>query len=90
MVGAERTERSEQLRRQFPALGLQFLHRQRHRLAVVEDHEVGDQVVVLDHLQLVVADVVGAEVGPLRELVEAFALVLRRLDGASKVFVGDV
>ena len=52
-------------------------------MAVVEDHKIGDQVIVLDNLQLVVANIfgdgIGPEINPLGKLVEAFALILRSL-----------
>ncbi|VVE10953.1 transposase [Pandoraea horticolens] len=62
-----------------------------HRM---EDHEIGDQMVILNDLQLIVAHVlrddVGTEIRPLCKLIEAFAFVLRRLHDATQVFVADV
>ena len=52
-----RTERCGQFRCQLHALGLQFLERLRHRMAVMEDHEIGNQVIVFDDLQLIVTHV---------------------------------
>ena len=84
----------EQLRREFHAIRLQLLQRLRDGAAIVEDHQVGDQVVVFDDLELIVANVlgdrVGAEIGPLGKIVEAFALVLRGLDDASQVLIANV
>ncbi len=94
MVGAVRAEPGEQFRRQRHPLGFQFLQGLGHGVAVMEDQQVGDQVVVLDDLQLVFAHVVldgvGAEVDPLGELVEALAFVLGGLDGAAQFRVADV
>jgi hypothetical protein len=63
-------------------------------MAVVEDHKIGDQMIVLDNLQLVVADIfgdgIGPEINPLSKLVEAFALVLRSLNDATQVFIANV
>ena len=63
-------------------------------MAVVEDHKIGDQVIVLDNLQLIVANIfgdgIGSEINPLGELVEAFALILRSLNDASQVFIADI
>jgi len=63
-------------------------------MAVVEDHKIGDQVIVLDNLQLIVADIfsngIGPEINPLGKLVEAFALILRSLNDATQVFIADV
>ena len=59
----------EQLRREFHAIRLQLLQRPRDGVAIVKDHQVGDQVVVFDNLELIVANVpgdgVGTKVGPL-------------------------
>ncbi len=53
------------------------------------DDQLGDQVVVLDDLDLLVAHVlgdrVGAEVRPLREPVESLALVLSGLNDPAQV-----
>jgi hypothetical protein len=49
----------EQLRREFHAIRLQFLQRPRDGVAIVEYHQVGDQVVVFDDLELIVANVLG-------------------------------
>jgi hypothetical protein len=50
----------------------------------VANHQVGNQMVVLDDLQLILAHVflngVRSEIDPLRKVIETFALVLRRLD----------
>ena len=77
-------ERGGQFRRQLHPFSFQFLERLRHRMAVVENHQVGDQMIVLDDLQLIFAhiflDGVRSEIGPLRKVVETFALVLRCLD----------
>ena len=63
-------------------------------MAIVEDHQVGDKVVVLDDLELVVTHIVlndvGTEIGPLRKLVETLALVLRRVDCLPEFVVADV
>ena len=63
-------------------------------MAIVEDHKNGDQVIVLDNLQLIVANIFGDGIGPeidsLGELVEAFALILRSLNDTSQVFIADV
>ena len=84
----------EQLRREFHAIRLQLLQRLRDGAAIVEDHQVGDQVVVFDDLELIVANVlgdgVGAKVGPLGKIVEAFALVLRGLNDAAQVLIANV
>ena len=40
----------EQFRREFHAIRLQFLQRPRDGVAIVEDHQVGDQVVVFGAL----------------------------------------
>ncbi len=63
-------------------------------MAIVEDHKIGNQVIVLDNLQLVVANIfgdgIGPEIDPLGKLVEAFALVLRSLNDPAQVFIADV
>lgn len=65
-----RTQCPKDFRRQNHAFLLQFLQRLGHGLAIVEDQQVGDQVVVLDDFQLLVPDVfldqVGGEVEPRR------------------------
>ena len=45
------TQPCEQLRREFHAIRLQLLQRLRDGVAIVEDHQVGDQVVVFDDLE---------------------------------------
>ena len=49
-------------------------------MAVVEDYKIGNQVIVFDNLQLIVANIfgdgIGSEINPLGELVKAFALIL--------------
>ena len=64
------------------SLGLNLLEHPGHRLHVVQDDQVGDQLVVLDDLALLVPHVLGddalaAEEQPLRELVELLALAGR-------------
>ena len=79
-----RAERGSQFRRHLHPLRFQFLERLRHRIAVVANHQVGNQMVVLDDLQLILGHVflngVRSEIDPLRKVIETFALVLRRLD----------
>lgn len=49
-------------------------------MAVMEDHKVGDQVIVFDNFQLIIANIfsdgIVPKIDPLGELVEAFALIL--------------
>ncbi len=56
-------------------------------MAIMENDQVCDQVIVFDDLQLVIANVfgdrIGSEINPLGELIEAFALVLRCLNDAA-------
>lgn|GEM_PF-4723590 len=63
-------------------------------MAIVEDQQVCNQVIVFDDLQLIVADIVldrvRAEIGPLRKLVETFALVLSRLNDLPKFTIADI
>ncbi len=77
------------------ALILHFLELARHPLDVVQNDHVGDQLVVLDDLALLVADIFGnnalpAEEQPLREIVEFLALVGCRVNGAPELDVVDV
>lgn len=89
-----RTERGEQFGRQLHAFGFQLLECLRHRVAVMENQQVGDQMIVLYDFQLIFAhivfDGVGAEIRPLGEVVEPFALVLGSLDGLTQLLVADI
>ena len=88
------TERGDQFRRQLHALSFQFLKRLRHRMAIVENHQVGNQMIVLDDFQLILAHIflngVRSEIGPLRKVVETFALVLRCLDDLAQLIIADI
>lgn len=57
----------------------------------MKGHEVRDQMVVLDDLQLIVAHVlrndVGTEIRPLRKFVEAFSFALGHLSDTTQVFI---
>nr|WP_242522992.1 hypothetical protein [Thiocystis minor] len=90
-IGIETTEQFWRPRLSF---GFQFLRCLSHCVAVVENHSVGDQVVVFDGLQLVLPDILlarlGAEVNPLGELVETFAFVLGGLNQAPEFGIADV
>src|SRR5665213_93367 len=62
---------------------------------VVEDQEIGDEVVVFDELALLVANPFGgqratAEGDPLEKLIETFALVGRGLDQPPQLNIGKV
>ena len=63
-------------------------------MTIVEDHQVGDEVVVLDDLERVVPhiilDGIGAKVGPLGKFIETLAFVLRGLDNLPEFTVADV
>ena len=94
VIRSVRAQPCEQLRREFHAIRLQLLQRLRDGASIVKDHQVGDQVVVFDDFELIVANVlsdrVGAEIGPLGKTVEAFALVLRGLNDAAQVLIANV
>lgn len=53
-------------------------------MAVVESHQIGNQVIVLDYLQLIrvhiFLDGVRPKIRPRGKVVETFTLVLRRLN----------
>ena len=78
------TKRRSQFWRQLHPLRFQLLEGLRHRMAVVENHQIGNQMIVLDYLQLILAHIllngVRSEIRPLSKVIKAFALVLRRLD----------
>ena len=66
-----------------------------HRMRVMKDQAVGDQMVILDALLLFDPIVLGTtpplpECHPLRELIEALALVHRPLDDTAQFEVVDV
>lgn len=67
-----------QFRRQLHPLRFQFFERLRHRMSVVENHQVGNQMIVLDDFQLIFAhnflNGVRSEIGPLRNIVETFTV----------------
>jgi dTDP-glucose pyrophosphorylase len=85
------------VRRQYPEhiginrmpIFLQFPDPARHPLYVVQDHHIGDEVIVLDDLALFMPDVFGdcavtAEHQPLREVIELLTLVGRRVNGPAQ------
>ncbi len=61
-------------------------------MCVVEDDQVGDEMIVLDDLDLLIADVfpddVIREVRPFGELVEQFTFIGGRLDELAKLDIG--
>ena len=59
MMRPVRAEDCEQFRREDHPFCFQFLERLRDGMTVVENNQVGDQVIVFDGLELVVADVFG-------------------------------
>ena len=81
--------------RQYVSLPLQPLQDLRHGVDVVQDHHVGHQLVVLDYLALLVANILGddpvpAKEQPLHEVVEFFALVRGGIDRLAKFGIVDV
>ena len=52
-----RAERGGQFRRQLHSLRFQFLERLRHRMAVVGNHQVGNQMIVFDDFQLILSHI---------------------------------
>lgn len=63
-----------QFRRQLHPLRFQFFERLRHRMAVVENHHVGNQMIVLDDFQLIFAHIFlnGVRNRPIAQNYEAF------------------
>lgn len=88
-------QRAESLPTELVSLVLQLTEQLGRGGDRVEDYEARDEVVVLDHLALFVAVVLGddataAEGHPLGETVECFALIGRRADRPPELGVADV
>lgn len=95
MFGLIRAEARQYLFIDIVPLRDQGVKRARHCHHIVEDEEIGDKMVIVDHLALFVPRILGqqtstAEGDPLEKQVEGLAFIGRGLNGPAQLNAGNI